>query len=66
MGNKNIGEDYYMGGTKLESTHVEKEFWGIFGQSLSGSSQWAVAVKNVNRMLGYSQEYRSKEVLLTL
>ena len=41
----------------------------IVDQSLSGSSQCAVAVKKVNRMLGYitrSIEYKSKEVILTL
>ena len=43
-----------MGGTKLESGQVEKYLGVIVDQSLSGSSQCAVAVKNANRMLGVS------------
>lgn len=45
VGNKNIGQDYFMGGTKLECAHVEKDLGVIVDQSLSGSCQCAVAVK---------------------
>ena len=43
VGNKNIRQDYFMGGPKLESA-----------QCLSGSSQYAVAVKKVNCMLSHT------------
>uniref|UniRef100_A0A0E9XH61 Uncharacterized protein n=1 Tax=Anguilla anguilla TaxID=7936 RepID=A0A0E9XH61_ANGAN len=70
VGNKNIGQDYFMGGTKLECAQVEKDLGVIVDQSLSGSCQCAVAVKKkANRMLGYiarSIEYKSKEIILTL
>ena len=42
-----------MGGTKLESAQIEKYLGVIIHQSLPGSSQCAVAVKKVNRILGY-------------
>ena len=53
MGNKNIRQDYFMGGTKLEVAQVEKDLGVIVDQSFSGSSQCAVAVKKANRMLRY-------------
>ena len=73
MGNKNILQDYFMGGIKLECAQVEKDLGVMIDENLSGSRQCAVAVKKnffkANRMLGYiarSVEYKSKEVILTL
>ena len=69
VGNENIQQDYFMGGKKLESAQVEKDLGVIVDQSLSGSIQCSVAVKKVNRVLGYiarSIEYKSEEVILTL
>ena len=45
VGNKNIRQDYFMGGTKMECAHVEKDLGVIVDQSLSGSGHCAVAVK---------------------
>ena len=53
MSNTNIKHDYFMGDTKCESAQVEKDLGVIVDQSLSGSSQCAVAVKMANMMLGY-------------
>ena len=58
-GNRNIRQDYFMGGTKLLSAQVEKNLGVSVDQSLSGSSQCAVAGAR-------SIEYKSKEVILTL
>ena len=69
VGNKNIRQDYFMGGIKLECAQVEKDLGVMVDENLSGSRQCAVAVKKANRMLGYiarSIEYKSKEVILTL
>lgn len=69
VGNKNVRQDYFMGGTKLECAQVEKDLGVIVDQSLSSSSQCAAAVKKANRMLGYiakSIEYKSKDVILSL
>ena len=45
MGNKNIRQDYFMGGIKLECALVEKDLGVMVDQNLSGSRQCAVAVK---------------------
>ena len=45
VGNENIRQDYFMGGTKLVSAQVEKDLGVIVDQSFSGSSQCASAVK---------------------
>ena len=69
VGNKNIRQDYFMGGIKLECAQVEKDPGVMVDENLSGSRQCAVAVKKANRMLRYiarSIEYKSKEVILTL
>ena len=58
-----------MGGTKLESVHVEKYLRVIVEQRLSGSGQCSVAVKKGNRKLGClarSIENKSKDIILTL
>ena len=48
-----------MGGTKLESVQVEKDLRVIVDQSLSGSSQCAVAVKKEQQDAWvHRQEYR--------
>ena len=49
-----------MGGTKLESAQLEKDLGLIVDQSLSGSSQWSVAVKKKGQEYARmrSQEYR--------
>ena len=67
VGNKNIRQDYFMGGTKLESAQVEKDLGVIVDQSLSGSSQCVVAVKKGQQEAWiHSQEYKYKEFMLTL
>ena len=69
VGNKNILQDYFMGGIKLECAQVEKDLGVMVDENLSGSRQCAIAVQKANRMLGYiarSIEYKSKEVIFTL
>ena len=51
--NKNIRQDYFMSGTKLESAQVEKDLGVKDHQSFPGT----IAVKKANRM----QEYIAKE-----
>ena len=58
-GNKNIRKDYFIGGIKLERSQVEKYLGVIVDESLSGSSQCAVAVKKGQQDVRiYSQEYQ--------
>ena len=45
VGNKNIRQDYFMGGIKLECAQVEKDLGVMVDENLSGSRQCAVAVK---------------------
>ena len=51
--NINISQDYFMGATKVLKLKKAIIMGIIVDQSLSGSSQFAVAVKKANRMLGY-------------
>lgn len=69
VGNKNIRQEYFMGGLKLECSSQEKDLGVMVDQSLTGTSHCALAVKKANRMVGYiarSIEYRSKDVVLLL
>ena len=45
VGNKNIWQDYFMGGIKLECAQVEKDLGVMVDENLSGSRQCAVAIK---------------------
>lgn len=69
VGNKNIRQEYFLGGLKLECSSQEKDLGVIVDQTLTGTSHCALAAKKANRMVGYiarSIEYKSKDVVLLL